>query len=482
MAYKNLADFVNTLEKAGELIRIKAEVSSELEITEIADRISKEVGPALLFENVNGSDMPLLINAMGSSKRMSMALGINNLNEVADKFLDLIPSGFPSSFKDKISSVLKLKQVAGAKPKEVRAAACQEIVLEGDDIDLTKLPVLKCWPDDGGKFITLPMVITKDPNSGLQNMGMYRMQIYDKNTTGMHWHIHHTGAQHYRKNQKKGVKTEVAVALGGDPAIIYSATAPVPPGFDELLLAGMLRGKPVEVVKAKTVDLVVPAESEIILEGYVEPNETRLEGPFGDHTGYYSLADQYPVFHLTAITHRKKPIYPTTIVGRPPMEDCYMAKATERLFLPAVKAVIPEVVDMNLPFEGVFHNCVLISIDKQFPKHAKKVMDGIWGLGQMMFSKAIVVVDKQVDVQNASEVAWKVFNNIDPARDIYITEGPLDTLDHSSNTPYYGSKVGLDATIKTKDEGHDRQWPDDIVMSKIVKDLVTKRWSEYGFK
>jgi len=478
MAFQNLREFISLLEKENELKRVKAKVSPILEITEITDRISKEGGPALLFENVEGSDMPVLINAFGSYKRMSMALGVKNLDEASANLMSLLPSGFPATLKQKISALLKLKSIAFAKPKEVKNAPCQEVV-ETENIDLLKMPVLKCWPQDAGRFITLPMVITKDPDSGLPNMGMYRLQVFDKETTGMHWHLHHTGAEHYRKNKERGQKTEIAVAIGGDPATVYSATAPAPPGFDELFFAGILRGKSVEIVKAKTVDLMIPAQAEIIIEGYVNPDEVRTEGPFGDHTGYYSLADEYPVFHVTAITRRKDAIYPTTIVGKPPMEDCYMAKATERLFLPAVKAVLPEVKDMNLPFEGVFHNCALISIKKEFPKHAQKVMSGIWGLGQMSFSKAIVIVDESVDVQNASDVAWKVFNNVDPARDIIITEGPLDVLDHSSNTPYYGSKIGIDATIKWKEEGHTRQWPDDIAMDEEVKKLVSQKWSDY---
>ena len=361
MSFQSLREFIDLLEKKDHLKRISVEVDPVLEITEIADRAVKNGGPALLFENVKGASCPLLINAFAGYDRMSWALGVSNFDEVAQQLLDLLPSDVPKTLKEKFGALNKLYNIGKFQPKEVAKAPCQEIV-RTDDFGLDYFPILKCWPGDGGKFVTLPLVITKDPESGRQNIGMYRLQAFDSKTTGMHWHIHHDGAKTYKKFEEKGERMEVAVALGGDPATIYSATAPLPSGFDELIFASFLRKKAVEVVKAKTVDLLVPAEAEIILEGYVEPKERRREGPFGDHTGYYSLADDYPIFHIQCITHRKNPIYPTTIVGRPPMEDCYMAKATERIFLPAIKTQLPEVVDVNLPLEGVFHNCAIVSI------------------------------------------------------------------------------------------------------------------------
>lgn len=347
--------------------------------------------------------------------------------------------------------------------------------------DLDILPVLKCWPDDAGRFITLPQVYTRDPRSGKRNVGMYRLQVYDKKTTGMHWHIHHDGAENYRLNQSAATgRMEVAVALGGDPAIAYSATAPLPKEIDELIFAGFLRKKPVELVKCKTVDLEVPAEAEIVLEGYVLPAESRREGPFGDHTGYYSLPGDYPVFHLTCMTHRQDAIYPTTIVGKPPQEDCYLALASERIFLPLMKMQMPEIVDMHMPMEGVFHNCVFVSITKTYPGQARKIMNALWGMGQMMFAKFIIVVDGEVNVQNLSEVLWKVFNNVDPRRDTMVVDGPLDVLDHSAPAPLFGAKMGIDATRKWAAEGHDREWPADIDMSREIIEMVNSRWSEYG--
>ncbi|MHB8841189.1 MAG: menaquinone biosynthesis decarboxylase [Candidatus Aquicultor sp.] len=479
MAFNDLRDFIKFLESKGELKRIKAEVDPVLEVTEITDRVSKSYGPALLFENPKGSKMPILMNAFGSYERMSWALGANHLDEIPQNLAGLLPDGEPSTFWQKLGTLMKLKNIADYKPREVKNAPCQEVVLT-DDFSLEDIPVLKCWPQDGGKFITLPLIITKDPESGRQNLGMYRMQVFDAKTTGMHWHAHHDGAHNYRKHQEESRPIEIAVALGGDPATIYSATAPLPPNVEELFFAGMIRKQAVDVVKAKTVDLMVPANAEIILEGYVDPEETRWEGPFGDHTGYYSLADYYPVFHVKCITMRKNPIYPATIVGKPPMEDCYMGKATERIFLPVLKTALPEIEDLNLPLEGVFHNCAIVSIKKSYPAHAYKVMSALWGLGQMMFTKMIIIVDHSVDAQNMSEVLWKVFNNVDPARDIMVVKGPLDALDHSSNMPKYGSKMGIDATKKWPEEGHTREWPDDIEMDEVTKRLVDSKWKELG--
>ncbi|MDD2585454.1 MAG: menaquinone biosynthesis decarboxylase [Syntrophomonadaceae bacterium] len=480
MAYKDLHEFIALLETKGELKRIAAKVSPELEITEITDRVSKAHGPALLFENVVGSNMPVLINAFGSEKRMAMSLGVSRLDDIAEEISDLLGLAdvVPNSLMDKVKLLPKLAQLSSYMPRVVKKGVCQEVV--DNSPSLESIPVLKCWPGDAGKFITLPQVYTRNPETGKRNSGMYRLQVFDSKTTGMHWHMHHDGAGNYSQNCSQGKVTEVAVALGGDPAVTYAATAPLPKDIDELLLAGFLRKKPVELVKCKTIDLEVPADAEIILEGYVDPFERRVEGPFGDHTGYYSLAGEYPVFHVTCITHRKDAVYPTTIVGKPPQEDCYMALATERIFLPLLKMQLPEVVDMHLPMEGVFHNCVLISIKKSFPGHARKIMSSLWGMGQMMFAKFIIVVDEDVNVQNVSEVMWKVFNNVDPRRDTMIVDGPLEVLDHSAPLPLLGSKMGIDATKKWVSEGHSREWPEEIIMSKEVKDIVDQKWSEYG--
>jgi len=466
------------LDKQGWLKRIKAEVSAELEISEIYDRVVKKVGPALLFEHVKGSAFPILINAFGSPERMAYALGQKTIDEVARRLEDLINTQIPEGLMDKAKLLPKVFELARVPPKSVSKGACQEVVIENPDLSI--LPALKCWPGDGGKYLTLPMVITKSPKTGIRNMGMYRIQIFDGKTTGMHWHWHKGGAQHYREAEEMGQRLEVAIALGGSPALMYSSTAPVPEGVDEYLFAGFLQNAPVEMVKGKTVDLEVPANAEFILEGYVEPKERRLEGPFGDHTGFYSLADSYPVFHLTCITHRNDAIFPATVVGRPPMEDCYMAKATERIFLVLLRKMFPEIVDLNLPMEGIFHNYAFVSIDKRYPGHAYRVMYSLWGMGQMMFTKWIVVFDKDVNVQDTSEVLWRLGNNIDPARDIIFVKGPADVLDHAAPLTGLGTKIGIDATRKWKEEGFDRDWPDEIKMSDEVKALVAKRWKEYG--
>ncbi|MGQ9558661.1 MAG: menaquinone biosynthesis decarboxylase [Desulfurispora sp.] len=479
MGYRDLRSYMQALEQRGLLRRISTEVSVELEITEITDRVVKAGGPALLFENVRGYNMPVLTNAFATYRHMCLALQVESLDDIGRELMQYLrPPELPSSFLDKLKALPKLAQLASFLPKTVRQAPCQEVIIK-DPPSLRHLPVLKCWPDDGGPFITLPLVFTKDPETGQRNVGMYRMQVFDDRTTGMHWHIHKDGAEHWRK---AGDKIPVAVALGGDPAVIYAATAPLPPGIDEMLLAGFLRKEPVEMVRCITVDLEVPAHAEIILEGYVDRQETRLEGPFGDHTGYYSLADYYPVFHLTCVTQRRQPVYPATIVGRPIMEDAFLGKATERIFLPLARMVLPELVDMNMPPEGVFHNCVIVSIKKRYPGHARKVMHALWGMGLMMMAKLIIVVDENVNVQDLSEVMWRVFNNIDPERDLEITRGPLDALDHSSPLPHYGSKLGIDATRKWPAEGHTRPWPEDIVMSREIKELVDRKWREYGLE
>lgn len=480
MAYSSLTDFVEFLEKKGELVRIQDEVDPVLEITAIADKVSKspQGGKALLFEKPKGSPYPVLINAFGSTQRMSWALGVENLEEHAEAIRELMEMKPPKGFVDKIKLLPKLMDIAKFPPTEVGKGACQEVVETKPD--LTTLPVLKCWPQDGGRFITFPLVYTQDPETGLRNIGMYRMQVYDATTTGMHWQVHHGGAGHHRKAEKMGKRLEVAVALGGDPALTYAATAPLPEGIDELLFAGFLRKKPVELVKCKTVDLMVHADADFVLEGYVEAGERRLEGPFGDHTGYYSLADQYPVFHVTCITHRKNPIYPTTIVGKPPMEDGYLGKATERLFLPLMQKVLPEIVDMDLPVEGIFHNLAIVSIDKQYPMHARKVMFALWGLGQMMLNKILVVVDKDTNVHDYGQVLWRVGNCMDAKRDVVITEGPLDVLDHTSPMWAWGGKMGIDATKKWKEEGFNREWPEELVMTPEVENKVFPILKKYG--
>jgi len=480
MAYKDLREFIARLEAEGELKRVRTPVSPELEITEVADRVMKSGGPALLFEQPAGFDMPVLINAFGSKKRMALALGVEDVEEIAARIEGLIRTEAPEGFVGKLRMLPSLVKLSASFPKRVRSAPCQEVVLRGQEASLDRLPILKCWPEDGGRFVTLPMVFTKDPETGVRNVGMYRMHVYDSRTTGMHWHAHKVGARHYAAYERLGRRMEVAVALGGDPAVTYAATAPLPEEFDEIVFAGFLRRRPVEMVKCVSIELDAPAQAEIVLEGCVEPGERRREGPFGDHTGYYSLADDYPVFHITAVTHRKHPIYPATIVGKPPMEDCWIAKATERIFLPIIRMQLPEIVDINLPIEGVFHNLAIVSIRKRFPGHAQKVMHALWGLGQMMFTKVIVVVDEDVDAQNMHDVLWRLGNNIDPKRDVTFAEGPVDVLNHASPAPNFGSKMGIDATKKLPEEGFAREWPPEIEMSAEVKAKIDVLWKELG--
>ena len=478
MSFKNLGEFINALEKKGELRRITAPVSARLEITEIADRVVKAGGPALLFENVSDSRFPLFINGFGSYERVRFALGVDSLDDVGDAITELTDLSRYVRFIDKLKSLPRFARLATIFPRTVSRAPCQEVE---EEPDLSSLPVLTCWPGDGGPFFTLPLVFTRDPDTGEQNAGMYRMQLFDRQTTGMHWHLHKDGREIYEKYRRRGGRMPVSVALGCDPATIYAATAPLPKMIDEMLFAGFLRGSAVEMVRCKTNDIRVPAQAEFILEGYVDVDEPlRQEGPFGDHTGYYSLVDDYPAFHVERITRRKAPVFPATIVGKPPMEDCYLGKVTERLFLPLLRLQLPEILDMNFPLEGVFHNCVIVSIDKRYPGHAKKVMHGLWGLGQMMYTKMIVVVDRDIDPHDLSTVAWKVFNNIDAARDLVVVNGPLDALDHASPLAHYGHKLGIDATRKWKSEGHEREWPDDIAMTEEIRSRVTRRWSEYG--
>jgi len=486
LAFYDLREFINALESRGMLKRIKTPVDCNLEITEITDRVSKMEGKknvALLFENVKGYDMPVLMNAFGSMERLALAFGVNDIEEIPNELREILRLPYISlQNKMDLIHIIPTAKRAINFPKYVKKAPCQEVVIT-DNPTLDKFPILKCWPQDGGPFITLPLVFTRNPKTGKRNVGMYRLQKYDGQTTGMHWHLHKDGASNYRAYQEMGKdKIEVAVAIGTDPVITYAATAPLPRDIDEMVFAGFLRKKSVEMVKCKTVDVEVPACSEIVLEGYVNIGETRREGPFGDHTGYYSLADDYPVFHITCITHRKNPIYSATIVGKPPMEDCFLAKATERIFLPLLQQTLPEIRDINFPLEGVFHDCVMVSIKKTYPQQAKKVMHAIWGMGQMMFTKMIIVVDEHVDVQKEKEVWWRVFNNIDAKHDIVMVEGPLDVLDHSSPMAKWGTKIGIDATKTWPEEGHTREWPDEINMSDDIKKLVDAKWQELGLE
>lgn len=477
MAYDGLRAFVETLEREGELVRVRREVDPHLELAEIADRTMKSGGPALLFENVKGSRFPLLINAYGSRRRMSRALGVSDLEEHAKAIAELVHTRAPKSARELAEMASKLPALASTVPRKVSTAPCQEVVQLGEAIDLLALPVMTTWPNDGGPFFTLPNVITKDPDTGVRNIGMYRMQRIDRRTTAMHWQIHKTGARHFRRAKELGKRLEVAVAFGGDPALTYAATAPLPDGIDEWMFAGFLRKKPVEHVRCKTVDLEVPACADFVLEGYVDPSEDLFaEGPFGDHTGYYTPVDAFPRFHVTAVTHRKDAIYPSTLVGPPPMEDAWLGKATERLFLPLLRMIFPEVVDMNLPVEGAFHNLVLVSIKKQYPFHASRIAHGLWGSGQMSFSKVICVVDEDVDVQDTREVAWRLLANLDPKRDIAMVDGPVDQLDHGASQALFGGKMSIDGTRKWPEEGYKREWPEVARQSEAIKARVDAIW------
>ncbi len=447
--YKNLGEFLAALDRAGELQRIDRKVSPEIEISRITDAESKSPrgGKGLLFANVENSAFPVATNLFGSPRRICMALGVDHLDRLADRIREYIEFAPPTSLKEAFGAIPKAIDVTRFFPRSPKSRPpCQEVVLKGDAVDLSALPVLKCWPKDAGPFITLPLVFTRSLSTGRRNVGMYRMQVFDRNTTGMHWHIHKDGSHYYNEYVRAGKRMPVAVAIGADPATIYAATAPMPRGLDEMMLAGFIRKRPVPLAKCVTVDLSVPAEAEFVLEGYVDPGELRREGPFGDHTGYYSLADDYPVFHVTAVTHRRNPVYNATLVGRPPMEDCYLAKATERLFLPMLQTVFPEVRDYWFPWEGVFHNIVVVSILKEYPGHAQKVMSGLWGQGQMSFCKAIAVVDDDVDPGDPGAVLGRLATSFDITSDVTVTKGVLDVLDHSSPMANFGNKIGLDLT------------------------------------
>jgi len=532
LAYDDLRDWIQALDRAGELRRIRTEADPILEIAEIADRVSKSKdrdkdqqgtvgGKALLFENLKGyPGSHLLINQFGSARRMRLALEVDSLDEIADRIRVFMDVKSPQGFLDKVKMLPMLAEMGKFFPKIVATGPCKEVIRR-DHFSVLDFPILQCWPKDGGRFITLPCVITRDPKTGKRNVGMYRMQIYDERTTGMHWQRQKVAAEHYRdhirnaqsarnegtpgappfasfakggnaaavdimarssggamlaEGDRPSGKMEVAVAIGTEPALTFAAIVPAPPDVEEFIIAGFLRQKPVELVKCETVDLEVPAHAEIILEGYVNLDELRTEGPFGDHTGFYSLEDEYPVFHVTCVTHRKDPIYATTVVGKPPQEDAWMGKAVERIFLPLMKLTIPELVDINLPIEGVFHNLMLVSIRKSYPGQARKVMNAIWSLGQAMFTKCIIVVDEDVDVQDVADVTLKVLNHIDPERDIQFTMGPVDSLDHAARLANYGSKMGIDATRKWSTEGFSRPWPDEIVMDAKTRTMVDSKW------
>jgi len=541
VAYTDLRDWIRQLDKAGELRRIREAVSPYLEMAEIADRTAKlgkgtakAGGPALLFENVTGfPGAKVLMNQFGSERRMRLALEVDSLDEIAERIRSLIHPETPTTLMDKLKLLPKLAEVGSFFPKVIatKDATCKQVIHRtvedgGQGIDLLKLPVLTTWPEDGGPFITLPCIVTRDPKSGKRNVGMYRMQVYDGQTTGMHWQRQKNAAEHLRDRlraaaqsstemgdakdlaarvdlmaltaggttsvaenttipattltQVRDSRMEVAVAIGTDPATTFSAIVPAPPEVEEYLIAGFLRGKPVKLVQCETVDLQVPAHAEYVLEGYINLGELRMEGPFGDHTGFYTMADEYPVFHVTCMTHRNDPIYAATVVGKPPMEDAWMGKAVERIFLPLMQLTLPEIVDVCLPPEAVFHNLMIVSIKKSYAGHARKVMNGIWAMGQAMFTKCIIVVDEDCDVQDLAEVTLRVANNIDPERDIQFTLGPMDTLDHASRMPNYGSKMGIDATRKWAAEGFTRPWPQMLKMDASVVANVDSLWKKLG--
>ncbi len=487
----NSREFLDRIEAAGELVRIGHPVSVDREMTEISDRCmkSRNGGPALLFERPiledgTESDIPVGLNLYGSMNRMCLSLEVDRLDDIGDRIQDLMKLKVPERWREKLAMLSKVAEIGKFPPRTIKGSApCQSKVLQGSQIDLTKLPIIKCWPDDGGAYLTLPQVVTNDPRTGVRNVGMYRVQVLGKDTLAMHWQRHKVGAAHWREMAEKGEKMPVAIAIGGDPASVYSASAPLPPDIDEYIFAGFLRRKPVKLVKATQSDLKIPAESDIVIEGYIDPAEDLVvEGPFGDHTGFYSLADEYPAVHVTAITMRDDPIIPTTIVGRPPMEDYYLGHATERIFLPLMRLTVPEIVDYHMPAAGVFHNLVFVSIDKQYPGHAWKVMNALWGMGLMSLAKFIVVFDKDVNVQDAEEAWWIALNNIDPDRDTRFTMGPVDVLDHASRAFTYGSKMGIDATTKWPEEGFTRQWPDKIIMDEETVARVDAMWDSLGIR
>ena len=480
--HRDLDEFISALDSRGWLRRVADEVSPDLEICAVTNLASKSPhgGPGLLFEKPSGYSIPVATNLFGSNERMCLALGVESLDEIVQEINELTEPKPPTGVMDVIRMAPMVTRLADLMPKTVRDAACHEVVTKDGTLD--ELPILRCWPDDGGPYITFPLVITKDPETGMRNIGTYRMQVFDGRTTAMHWQQHKGGAQHYRVAERLGKRLEVAVALSPAPALAYAATAPMPEGLDELMLAGLLSRRRVELVKCITVDLEVPASAQIVLEGYIEPGERRTEGPFGDHTGFYSLADEFPVFHITCTTRRRRPTYLTTIVGQPPMEDYYLGRASERIFLPLIQKTTPEIVDMHFPAQGIFHNLVIVSIDKRYPGHARKIMNTLWGLGQLMFSKIIVVVDRDIDVHDEREVAWIVGTHIDPQRDIQFTLGPVDDLDQASPLPAYGTKMGIDATRKWASEGFARAWPARLATTEAARRRAAAVWEALKMK
>jgi len=479
MAYRYLSHFIERLRLERELAEISVPVSTDLEITEITDRVVKSGGPALLFRHPDGSDTPLLINAYGSEKRMALALGVSSMDDIAQRIEKLVHQTPPRTWRERLRLLPLLKELSSCVPRRVRSGRCKEVI-EANRPSVENIPILRCWPEDGGRFITLGQIYTRHPTTGRMNVGLYRIQVFDGQTLGMHWQIHKVGATHYREHVKADQRMPVAVVLGGDPVLPYCASAPLPDEIDELLFAGFLRREPVDMVSCETIDLEVPADAEYVLEGYVTPGQERLEGPFGDHTGYYSLAEPYPVFHLTCLTSATEPIYPTIVVGKPPMEDAYLGKATERIFLPLMRLALPEIVDVNLPPETLFHSLALVSIRKRYPGHAFKAAHALWGLGQMMFCKTIVVFDEEVDVHNMNDVLWRFANNVAPRRDVSFVMGPVDVLDNSSEHPRFGSKMVVDATKTWPEEGFDREWPPDVTMTQEIKERIDRIWPELG--
>jgi 4-hydroxy-3-polyprenylbenzoate decarboxylase len=491
MTLDSLSDFLTAIERAGELVRVREPVHARLEIAEIADLCMKAPGggPALLFEHVlmddgTRSDVPVAINLYGSMRRMALALGVGRLDEIGERISEMLELKVPEGLFGKLAMLPRLAEMAKFPPKvKGGKPPCQEVVQQGADIDLGTIPFLTTWPGDGGPYITLPMVITRDPVRGTRNVGMYRVQVLGRDTLAMHWQRHKVGAAHWREMAAKGERMPVVIALGGDPASIYAASAPLPPSIDEFLFAGFIRKHPVELARAVTCDLEVPAEAEFVIEGYIDPAEDLvLEGPFGDHTGFYSLADYYPKVHVTAVTRKREPVYAATLVGRPPMEDYYLGHATERIFLPLLQLTVPEVVDYHMPAAGIFHNLVFVSIDKQYPGQAYKVMHALWGQGLMSLAKVLVIVDKHVNVRDPDEAWWVALNNIDPERDVTFTRGPVDVLDHSSQHFTFGSKMGIDATRKWPEEGFTREWPGLITMDEATKQRVDALMPKLGLE
>jgi 4-hydroxy-3-polyprenylbenzoate decarboxylase len=491
MSLDNLQEFIAALDQAGELARVREPVRARLEIAEIADRCMKSQGggPALLFEQVllddgRRSEFPVAINLFGSLRRMCLALGVSDLDEIGGRISELLNLKVPEGFFGKLAMLPRLAEIAKFPPRTRGGRpACQEVVWQGDEIDLDRIPFLTTWPGDGGRYITLPMVITEDPRTGVRNVGMYRVQVQGRAQLAMHWQRHKVGAAHWRELAERGERMPVVIAIGADPASVYSGSAPLPPTIDEFIFAGFLRKSPVDLAPAVSCDLEVPAEAEFVIEGYIDPAEPLvLEGPFGDHTGFYSLADLYPRVHVTAVTMRKHPVYAATLVGRPPMEDFYLGHATERIFLPLLRLTVPEIVDYHMPAYGIFHNLIFVSIDKQYPGQAYKVMNALWGAGLMSLAKLIVVLDKDVNVRDPDEAWWMALNNIDPERDVRFTKGPVDVLDHASAHFTFGSKMGIDGTRKWKDEGFLREWPELITMDGATRQRVDELWPKLGIR